>query len=175
MKYIKLLSLLQKKINKILNYNAKNHIFNNLNILIFKFILEQLPILEQNLNVQKNILLSIKYFLNNQHELVNNLTIYSNKQELTNISKKIILNLYQQYGFNQCFNNCLVIEYCKENHINYNLFFNQVDSENEIIIDYFKLNDNKENEDDVFDNFKNKNCYFILNNIDELEIRYYDI
>lgn len=163
MKYKKLLFKLQKKILNILEHNEKNYIFNNINILIFNTILKNLYFIEKNIDNQKHILNVIDYYLNNQHELTNDITIYSNKNSLTKISENIILNIYVNNGFQQCFNDCFIREHCLENNIDYNLFFNQADSNEEIKIDYFSLNK------------INKNCFFILDKIDDLEIRIYDI
>lgn len=171
MKYHKLFLKLKQKLNMLILNNERNHCFNNINLLIFKTILNNIFLIENDSFNRKQILLKIENYLSNQDEIYNEITIFSNKSHLTLLSEQIILEIYKDFGLKQCLDDSLIRQYYLEKQINYNLFFNQVDDESEIQIDYFSLSKNQPN-NDFYNDSKH---YFILHKIDDLEIRLYDI
>lgn len=171
MKYNKLFLKLKQTINKLILSNEQNYCFNNINLLILKSILNNLFSIENNSFNRKQVLLKIEQYLSNQDDIYNEITIFSNKSNLTYLSEKIILEIYKDFGLKQCLDDSLIRQYFLEKKLNYNLFFNQVDNESDIKVDFDYLSKNQPNNDF----FHDSKSYFILHKIDDLEIRLYDI
>ena len=128
-----------KKIEKILEKNKEEKKFNNINFLVYKTILKNISLLEKDQYIQDLIIKRIKHLLKTNTNNIN--TIYTHNQNLTKLSEEVILNIYRKYGFKACINSCVIKEYYQSNNIDFNLFFNQVDNEYEVVVDYFKLED----------------------------------
>lgn len=125
------------KIEDILEKNKEENKLNNINLLIFKAILKNLSILEKDQYIQKLVVKRIKHLLTTSLNHSN--SIYTYKTKLTKLSEESILNIYRKYGFKACINVSIIIEYYHLNHLNFNLFFNQVSKESDIVVDYFKI------------------------------------
>lgn len=132
----------KQKISNIIIKNEENFTFTNINILILKALINNIHNLETE---DEKKILTIKKINNYlKTTIINDFTIYTNKNELTKLSIESILNIYKELGIKNCLNDSVIRQYYKENKLNYNLFFNQVDYENEIIVDYFKLFENND-------------------------------
>lgn len=125
------------KIEEILEKNKEENKLNNVILLIFKAILKNLSILEKDQYIQKLVVKRIKHLLTTSLNHSN--SIYTHKTKLTKLSEESILNIYRKYGFKACINISIIMEYYHSNNLNFNLFFNQVSKESDIVVDYFKI------------------------------------
>ena len=119
------------KIEEILEKNKEENKLNNVILLIFKAILKNLSILEKDQYIQKLVVKRIKHLLTTSLNHSN--SIYTHKTKLTKLSEESILNIYRKYGFKACINISII------NNLDFNLFFNQVSKESDIVVDYFKI------------------------------------
>ncbi len=150
------------KIEEIIKQNKEENKLNNIILLIFKTILKNLNLLEKDEYIQKLVVKRIKHLLTTNLNHTN--SIYTHKTKLTKLSEESILNIYRKYGFKACINISIIMEYYHLNNLNFNLFFNQVSKESDIVVDYFKVQDLEKFETIEFkESFFIKNGYINLN------------
>lgn len=136
------------KINKILKNNKDNMKLNNVDLLIMKVILQNLNLLEKDEYIKKLVIKRIKFLLKGETCSYN--SIYTRNEDLTKQSTEIILNIYREYGFRAVINQEVIKKHYIMNNLNYNLFFNQVETNKDVMIDYFKCIEDEQNSEIMF-------------------------
>jgi len=126
LKYKDILNKLEKKILT----NQINHTFTDINILISKFLVDSIKVIESTKSNKKVLLIQIEEFLNSSNEILH----YTNTNDLTLLSKMVLLDIYKIHGFEGCINYYLIKQYYKKINKNYNLFFNQVEEIKDIMV-----------------------------------------